>query len=95
MYNILCVDDTPANLIVLESLFEEHKDDFNITLVSSGYDALDILLKDDTDLILLDVMMPELDGFETAKLIISNKKTKNIPIIFLTAKKDDETIHII
>ncbi len=93
MFNILCVDDTSANLMVLEALFEAHEDKYNIITAISGHDALGILLSTKIDLILLDVMMPELDGFETAQLVKSNKKTKNIPIIFLTAKKDDETIH--
>lgn len=92
MYNILCVDDTVANLFVLESLFEQEKDKYNIITAQSGVDGLEKLLKNSIDLILLDVMMPELNGFETAKLIKSNKKTKDIPIIFVTAKNDDETI---
>ncbi len=92
MNNILCVDDTPANLLVLESLFDEHVENYNLILASSGHDALGILLKEKIDLILLDVMMPDLDGFETAELVKANKKTKNIPIIFLTAKRDDKTI---
>ena len=92
MYNILCVDDTPANLFILESLFEVHDSKYNIITVSGGYEALEILLIKTIDLILLDVMMPDIDGFETANLIKSNKITKNIPIIFLTAKRDNETI---
>ena len=92
MYNILCVDDVSSNLLVIESIFEEFKKPYKLFLASSGYEALDILLKEQIDVILLDVMMPQLDGFETAKLIKSNKKTSSIPIIFLTAKKDDETI---
>jgi len=93
MYNILCVDDTEANLFVLESLFESKINEYNIILANSGTKALKTLLKEPIDLILLDVMMPELNGFETAQLIQSNKKTQKIPIIFLTAKKDKETIH--
>lgn len=92
MYNILCVDDTPANLLVLESLFEIYEDKYKITTASSGHDALGILLSENIDLILLDVMMPDLDGFATAKLIKANKKTQDIPIIFVTAKRDNETI---
>ena len=92
MYNILCVDDISANLLVLESLFEHCEDDYNILTALSGHDALGILLDKRVDLILLDVMMPDLDGFETAQLIKANKLTKDIPIIFLTAKRDDKTI---
>jgi len=92
MHNILCVDDTKANLIVLESLFASYEIRYNILMADGGYEALEILLTKKVDLILLDVMMPEIDGFETAKLINANKKTKDIPIIFLTAKRDDVTI---
>jgi len=89
---ILCVDDIQTNLYTLQALFEEHTDKYNIVLASSGQEALSVLLSQKIDMILLDIMMPEMDGYETAKLILSNKKTKDIPIIFLTAKKDDEAI---
>jgi len=92
MYNILCVDDTHANLFILESLFESYSSKYKIITASSGEKALEVLLSNKIDLILLDVMMPYLDGFETAKLIKANTKTKDIPIIFITAKKDHETI---
>lgn len=92
MYTVLCVDDTPANLLVLESLFEDYNTEYKIITVQGGYEALEVLLKVSVDLILLDVMMPEIDGFQTAQLIKTNKLTKNIPIIFLTAKRDDQTI---
>ena len=92
MYNILCVDDTQANLFILESLFEQYNDKYNVITALSGEDALGVLLDEKIDIILLDVMMPGLNGFETAEMIKANKQTKNIPIIFLTAKKDNETI---
>jgi diguanylate cyclase (GGDEF)-like protein len=92
MYNILCVDDTQSNLLVLESLFEVYGNRYNLITANGGYEALEILLKTQIDLILFDVMMPDIDGFETASLIKSHNQTKNIPIIFLTAKKDDVTI---
>ena len=92
MYNILCVDDTQTNLFVLESLFETKSDRYTIISVTSGEDALGVLLQKQIDLILLDVMMPDMDGFQTAQLISTNKQTKDIPIIFLTAKRDDTTI---
>jgi len=93
VYNILCVDDTEANLFILESLFEQYNDNYNVITALSGEKALGVLLENKVDLILLDVMMPVLSGFETARLIKANKLTKDIPIIFLTAKRDDETIH--
>ena len=92
MKKILCVDDHPTNLFTLEAIFEEFKDRYEIITVTSGKGALSILLKEAIDLVLLDIMMPEMDGYETASLIGSNKKTKDIPIIFLTAKKDQDTV---
>ncbi len=90
---ILCVDDIETNLFILKALFESHyENEYEIVLAKSGIEALDILLKQHIDIILLDIMMPELDGYETAKLILKNKRTKDIPIIFLTAKKDQDTV---
>jgi CheY-like chemotaxis protein len=93
MKKILCVDDVETNLFTLEALFEvHHSDKYVVVTAMSGKEALEILLSQKIDLILLDVMMPELDGYETAKLILSNKMTRDIPIIFLTAKKNQDTI---
>jgi two-component system, sensor histidine kinase len=82
--NILIVDDMPANLFALESIISE--DDRCIIRAKSGEQALKVLLKNNNiALILMDVMMPKMDGFETAEIIQRSKKNKNIPIIFLTA----------
>lgn len=90
---ILYVDDIKTNLFTLESVIENLAGDlYDVVTANSAMEGLGILLKQKIDIILLDVMMPEINGFEAAKMIKSNKKTKNIPIIFLTAKKDDETI---
>ena len=90
---LLCIDDIKTNLFTIRSVIEDLADDlYDVVLANSALEGLSILLKQDIDLILLDVMMPEIDGFEAAKMITSNKKTKNIPIIFVTANKDDETI---
>ena len=81
--HILLVDDRPENLLTLESLLSElgHQ----LVTARSGVEALRCLLKQDFALILLDVQMPELDGFETAKLIRSRARSQHTPIIFLTA----------
>ncbi len=81
--NILGVDDKPENLIALEAIFE----DLNVNFISatSGREALDVLLEKEVAVILLDVMMPEMDGYETAELIRGSKRTRHIPIIFITA----------
>ncbi|WP_446686461.1 response regulator [Paenibacillus sepulcri] len=81
--NILLVDDHPDNLLALEAVLGN--DRYNLVKCLSGEEALRCLLKDEFAVILLDVQMPEMDGFETAKLIKSRKKTQEVPIIFISA----------
>ena len=82
---ILIVDDVKANLISLRSILEEIDNQFEIIDANSGEEALEIVLMHTVDLIILDIQMPIMDGFEVAKFIKSNKLTRDIPIIFLTA----------
>jgi two-component system, cell cycle response regulator len=90
---ILCVDDIKTNLFTIRSVIEDLAGEYYDVLIAlSASEGLEILLKQKVDIILLDVMMPEIDGFECAKMIKSNKKTKDIPIVFVTANKDDDTI---
>ncbi|NKE70792.1 ATP-binding protein [Candidatus Manganitrophus noduliformans] len=87
--NILLVDDRPENLLSLEAILDSP--DYRIVKAQSGEEALkQLLLHPDFAVILLDVQMPELDGFETAKLIKRRARLKYIPIIFLTAISHDE-----
>lgn len=89
--NILIVDDTKANLISLEAILEG--ENLNIVAASNGNDALKTLLKQKIDIVLLDVQMPGMNGFEVAELMRANNKTKDIPIIFVTAiNKEEEYI---
>ncbi len=93
MKTILCIDDIESNLFTLKSLFEmQENSEYKILTALSAQEGLNTLLHQKVDLILLDIMMPEIDGFQAAKLIKRNKKTREIPIIFLTAKKDPDTI---
>jgi len=87
LLTILIVDDTPANLLVLKELLA--KPDRKLLTADNGKDALKIALDKDVDLLLLDVQMPEMDGFEVAQILQSNKKTKDIPIIFVSATKKE------
>lgn len=86
--NILVVDDDRKQLSTLKRLLS--KLDAKIYEVDSGQKALASLLKHEFMLILLDIKMPEMDGFETAQLIRDNKKSQNIPIIFMTSYSKDE-----
>jgi hypothetical protein len=81
--NILLVDDRRENLIALEAILD--KLDLNLIMVTSGSEALKFLLKQEAALILLDVDMPGMDGFQTAMLIRERSRTQHTPIIFLTA----------
>lgn len=84
MLNILIVDDNKNNLFTLHTLITEHLN-AQIFEADSGPMALKILLKEKVDLIILDVQMPGMDGFETAQIIRSRRKNQHIPIVFLTA----------
>ncbi|MBT6046326.1 MAG: diguanylate cyclase [Candidatus Scalindua sp.] len=81
--NILIVDDKPANLLALRKILA--KPELNIIEASTGNDALALVLEHDFALILLDVQMPDMDGFEVAEIMRGNEETKHIPIIFVTA----------
>ncbi|MGD2083082.1 MAG: response regulator [Chromatiales bacterium] len=84
-FKLLIVDDHEHNLFALRSLIQKHMD-VDILEATSGRQALDIALHEPgIDLIILDVQMPELDGFQTASMLKVRKKTRDIPIIFLTA----------
>ncbi len=84
---ILLVDDRPENLISLDALLCDQG--YELVKASSGNEALRLTLKQDFALVLLDVQMPEMDGFETAELMRTNPKTRQIPIIFVTAGMKD------
>jgi CheY-like chemotaxis protein len=89
---ILIVDDREANLLALEAVLEPLNE--RLVKVTSGREALRFLLREDCALILLDVQMPELDGFETAALIRERERNRYTPIIFVTAIRREEE-HII
>ena len=86
---ILVVDDQPNNLKVISSVLG---DSYSLSFANNGPNALKILENLQPDLILLDVMMPGMDGYEVCQRIKSTEKTKELPVIFLTAKNDIEDI---
>ena len=88
---VLVVDDTPDNLALMSNLL---RNDYKVKVANCGEKALKIAQADGApDLILLDIMMPEIDGYEVCRRLKSDVRTRDIPIIFLTAKSDvkDET----
>ncbi len=88
--NILLVDDKPENLLSLEAMLESLGQ--NLVKASTGFEALKAVLKQDFAVILLDVQMPGMDGFETADLIKEREKSRHTPIIFLTAYSKSEML---
>src|SRR5687768_7011996 len=88
--NILIVDDLPENQLVYHSILEGLGQ--NLMTAHSGEEALKLVLKHDFAVILLDVNMPGMNGFEVASLIQNRKKSAGTPIIFLTAFTDDMRI---
>jgi two-component system sensor histidine kinase/response regulator len=89
-HQILIVDDMPKNVQVLGQILAEQG--FNIFIATSGFQALKAVEKKMPDLILLDISMPEMDGFEICKQIKEQDKYSEIPIIFLTARTETEDI---
>ena len=85
--NILVVDDLPTQRLTVEAALADLGE--RIVSVGSGRDALKFLLEHEAAVILLDVNMPEMDGFETATLIRQRKRNEHTPIIFLTANADE------
>lgn len=84
---ILIVDDMPANLILLTNLL---KDQYRIKVASSAARALELAMAAPPDLVLLDIMMPEMDGYEVCRRLKAEEKTQRVPVIFLTAKISPE-----
>ncbi|MDH4318352.1 MAG: response regulator [Desulfobulbaceae bacterium] len=84
---ILVVDDTPANLKALNELLSPS---YNISVATNGQDALRLAKSSPPDLVLLDIMMPGMDGYEVCRLLKSDETTSGIPVIFVTAKTEVE-----
>lgn len=83
---ILIVDDETTNIVMLSDLL---KDEYQIKVAKLGQKAIDIVNSEDIDLILLDIEMPKMSGYEVCKKLKDDQNTKNVPIIFITAKADE------
>ena len=84
---ILVVDDAPENLMIMESILSK---DYSLKLFNDSSDALDYAFANPPDLILLDVMMPKIDGFEVCRRLKANPELVDVPVIFITSRTDIE-----
>lgn len=91
MKKILCIDDEPTNLQILRQTLNDH---YQLMFATSGFKAIDVATQHLPDLILLDIMMPDMDGYEVCRQLKANPLTAGIPVIFVSAKgeADDETL---
>lgn len=89
-YNVLAVDDVPLNLLLVEKMLAKFK--FRIRKASGGRQALDEISQEKPDLILLDLMMPEIDGFEVLRRVRENPETSGIRVVILSALNSTEDI---
>ncbi len=87
---VLAVDDKPTNLQFLGKLLSDNG--YEVAMAQSGQQALNFVKKDEPDLILLDIMMPEMDGYEVCERLKNEFNSRHIPVIFLTAKTDAEDV---
>lgn len=84
---VLVVDDAPENLMMMESILAKY---YSLKLFNHAKQALDYAFANPPDLILLDIMMPNIDGFETCRRLKANPKLVDVPVIFITSKNEDE-----
>jgi len=89
-YNVLAVDDVPLNLLLVEKMLS--KFNFRIRKAANGRIALEEIAKEKPDLILLDLMMPEVDGFEVLRQVRENPDTANIRVVILSALNSTDDI---
>ncbi len=92
MQTILVVDDDDMNLKMAEFILKKDMKDIAVLLADSGMKAIDILQREKVDLVLLDFQMPVMNGLKTLELIRKREDLKDIPVIFLTASSDRDTV---
>jgi len=84
---VMVVDDAPENLMIMESILAK---DYSLKLFGEASEALEYAFANPPDLILLDIMMPNIDGFEACRRLKENPKLVHVPVIFITSKNEDE-----
>jgi len=90
MNHVLVVDDTPIQLKIIISIMQNHG--ITVSVAHNGQEALTLVEKERPDLILLDIVMPGMDGFEVCSTLKRNPKHASIPVLFLTAQTDEDNI---
>ena len=85
---VLIVDDEPFNRILLQEIFEESHPEYELLMAENGQAALDIVLQEFPDLILLDIMMPGMDGYEVCAELKKDESVQHIPVILITALEE-------
>jgi CheY-like chemotaxis protein len=88
-HTLLVVDDTPENIALLSGLLKQK---YRVKVALSGEKALKVIAKAHPDLVLLDVIMPDMDGIEVCRLLKENAETAHIPIIFVTGEKNNHQL---
>jgi len=86
---VLLVDDTKINIVIMSDLL---KNEYDIKVALNGQSALDIVKRVDVDLVLLDIMMPDINGYEVCETLKKDEQTKHIPVIFITANSEEDSI---
>ncbi|MGD8835820.1 MAG: response regulator [Desulfobacteraceae bacterium] len=89
-FKLLIVDDLPENIKVLGNSLQ--RDEYLISFATSGLQAIDMVMGNEVDLILLDIMMPGMDGYEVCRRLKAQDRTRQIPIIFITARTEKKDI---
>ncbi|MBN2635496.1 MAG: response regulator, partial [Prolixibacteraceae bacterium] len=89
MKKILAIDDQQDNLITIQAVLKNNIQDCRIFLAQSGEEGLELAEKEQPDTILLDIIMPRMDGYEVCKRLKSNTNTSHIPVVMITAIKTD------
>jgi len=91
---VLAIDDRQDNLIVLQAIVSDAFPESKTFTATNGPSGIDIALTEDPDVILLDIVMPEMDGFEVCRRLKKDENTEHIPVVFITAMKTDSSTHI-
>ncbi|MEO5332378.1 MAG: response regulator [Magnetococcus sp. YQC-5] len=88
-HKILIVDDVPTNIMTLATILKEH---YEVLIATSGHDALELVAMNHIDLVVLDIVMPDMNGYEVCRRLKNNSNSNSISIIFMTASQDDRAM---